>query len=209
MWIILFFFLQTIALLRKERAWIYTGLSASYALWLLYAVIEQRPLGESLFVCLLLSVSLAHVVSLRRRAVAHNWTPEEQALREQFFPMLSNESFYTLIQNASWRNLEPGQIFVEEGQPVSELLLIYEGLVTVDIHKKHITRLGAGHFIGEMSFVSGAPASATVRALEPTRCVVWNTDRLHALLFRDIHIKSAFQAMLQGDLQGKLTHREP
>ena len=64
-----------------------------------------------------------------------------------------------------------------------------------------------GQFIGEMSFVTGQTASATVTATEPTRCLIWKIDRLGQLLQRNPSLKYGMLAVMGADMSRKL--REP
>jgi CRP-like cAMP-binding protein len=66
-----------------------------------------------------------------------------------------------------------------------------------------------GNFIGEVSFISGGAATATVRATEPTRYIAWKKKEIDALLKRNPSMRMAMQAMLSSDLSKKLSRRAP
>lgn len=70
-----------------------------------------------------------------------------------------------------------------------------------------LAQLKDGSFIGQMSFITGGSATATVRALEPTRYLAWSKKNLRSLLKRNPSMKSAMQTVLSTDLTRKLMRR--
>ncbi len=75
-----------------------------------------------------------------------------------------------ILQRARTVHFRPGRVLVEQGQGMKILLLLLSGQVGVRIRREGVTielaRLGPGEIVGEMSFVSWEPASATVVALD-------------------------------------------
>ena len=70
-----------------------------------------------------------------------------------------------------------------------------------------VRRLGArnGALIGEMSFIQGGDASATVTATVPCRYVFWPEETLRGLLWRNPNIDVAMKHVFSLDLMRKLT----
>ena len=65
-----------------------------------------------------------------------------------------------------------------------------------------------GTFIGEISFLQGSSATATVRTKRPTRYIVWPTDELRKLLTRNPTMDIAMNTVFQLDLTKKLTYSQ-
>jgi CRP-like cAMP-binding protein len=71
-----------------------------------------------------------------------------------------------LAHSGSIRRLGDGEIIIREGQPVDALFVNLEGVLSVTVEGDvEVARLGAGEFVGEISFVDSAPPSATVRGM--------------------------------------------
>ena len=75
------------------------------------------------------------------------------------------------------RHVDDGTVIVREHGAVDELYLVVSGRAEVVVRgaggdEHRIATLGPGDAIGEMSLLTGEPASATVRAVEPVelRC---------------------------------------
>jgi CRP-like cAMP-binding protein len=102
-----------------------------------------------------------------------------------------------------------GVVLAVEMQAINSVMLIYNGLVGVETNGKEVATLKDGNFIGEVTFITGGQATATVRALMPTRYIAWPKEAISQLLNRNPSMRFAMQAMLSTDLTKKLMHRAP
>jgi hypothetical protein len=84
----------------------------------------------------------------------HELTPEDQTL---------------LASMAQTFEAAPGDTIISEGGRPNALLLIADGAARVEVRGREVAILGPGSLVGEMSFVSGDPASATVVVTERAR----------------------------------------
>ena len=110
-----------------------------------------------------------------------------------------------LIRTAEWRDAGEGNVFATEGRPVDGLRLLCSGEVRVDRDGAEIGRARDGALIGEMSFIQGGDASATVTATVPCRYVFWPEETLRGLLWRNPNIDVAVKHVFSLDLMRKLT----
>ena len=86
------------------------------------------------------------------------------------------------------------------------LYLIADGNATVEISPGRTKDLVAGHFVGELSFITGGLTSADVRAgRDETLVLAWTHRDLAELLNRDPVLSHAFDLILSIDVTGKLT----
>lgn len=65
--------------------------------------------------------------------------------------------------------LDSGAVLVREGDAGNELLLLLEGIATVEHQGKALNTLKAGDHVGELSLLDGQPRSADVIASSPVR----------------------------------------
>lgn len=92
---------------------------------------------------------------------------------------------------AHCKNLQfaPGDTLRREGQYYKNMYLIADGMVSVqlatDRRGKNVEDVGAGTPIGEIGFLKGCPATATVTAKTPVTVLVINDDTLRALELKD------------------------
>src|SRR6476646_7406355 len=113
------------------------------------------------------------------------FTEAEKELHETLFKKFAPFEFMKLMRIAEWRQVALGEIVTTEGQQLDEVMLIYNGLLAVEVKGEKKAELQDGHFIGEVSFISGGAATATVRAIEPTRYIAWPRKEIDRLLARN------------------------
>ena len=105
------------------------------------------------------------------------------------FAGLPPEVINPLLAAAPKRDFAPGEPLITEGTHPPALSLILDGhadvfLASRGAHEQHINRVGPGSILGEMSLLTGEPASATVRAAGPLRALTLSHDQVHTLARR-------------------------
>ena len=100
----------------------------------------------------------------------------------------------------------PSDQLAREGETLDNVMVIFSGRVSVRVEEKLVAELTDGQFIGEMSFLTGESASATVSATEPTRYVAWSKNDLKHFLERNPNLSPLLQTVIGTDLVKKLKH---
>ena len=77
---------------------------------------------------------------------------------------------------------EAGQIIVTQGTPGQAFYLVTSGRVEIVRDGHSLGAFSTGDFFGEMSLLDNAPRSATIRAIEPTTCIMLSSWDFKALL---------------------------
>ncbi|MDP1880752.1 MAG: cyclic nucleotide-binding domain-containing protein [Parachlamydiaceae bacterium] len=129
---------------------------------------------------------------------------EEKQIYEDIFPKLTTSEYRKLLKISNFVDAEKDEILIEQGTQVLYLILICQGLVSIEIDGKITAYCGVGNLLGEMSFVSGKPATATVRVVQPTRYIVWLQKDLEKLLHNNPEMLKSMQIVFNTDLIKKL-----
>ena len=132
---------------------------------------------------------------------------EELELFEVVFSKFTKVEFMKLLRIGQWRNAEVGEVIAQQGQELDFLKLISNGEVSIHKNDVEVDRSRDGALIGEMSFISGGPASATVRCERPTRYMAWKKEDLRKLLHRNPAMDIAMSSVFSLDLTRKLAER--
>src|SRR5882762_10909656 len=167
----------------------------------LYSVIHWNVLFAA--------INIAQIAILIRERTGIHFTEEERELHDTLFKNFAPFEFMKLMRIGKWLEAKQGEILAAEKQSLNAVMLIYNGLVGVETNGKEVATLKDGNFIGEVSFITGGAATATVRALTPTRYIAWPKEAISQLLNRNPSMRFAMQAMLSTDLSKKLMHRAP
>ncbi|MGB2832695.1 MAG: cyclic nucleotide-binding domain-containing protein [Methylotenera sp.] len=118
---------------------------------------------------------------------------------------LSEEDLNNLANNATLKSYAAGEELFHEGDKADGLYLIQSGSVTVShtIGGREVVLfyVAAGHYVGEMSLVSGEPRYATVRAAVVTEAVLIDAKMMGDIIARNPEIRSELDARYLKHLQ--------
>jgi hypothetical protein len=151
-----------------------------------------------------IAINLVHLARLTRERMRLRLASDDRDLLRTLFDGLDDAQIGMLLNSASWHKAAAGEQLTVEGAPVPALMLIAAGQVSVDVGDQTIARMGPGSFIGEMAFLTGGAASATVTATHETRVMKLEQTRLKTLLVIDSQIASVLHRLLGADLAQKL-----
>ena len=142
-------------------------------------------------------------IIIKERSGVH-FSEEEQELYETLFQNFAPFEFMKLLRLGKWLEAKIGQILAVETQPLDNVMLIYNGLVSVEMGGRQVGMMKDGSLVGEVSFITQGPATATVRAMEPTRYLSWSKQDLRRLLMRNPTMKFAMDTVFSKELSKKL-----
>jgi len=70
------------------------------------------------------------------------------------------------------RTLKEGQNLVEQGQPGTEMYLLLDGVLEVEVDGQVLAQIGPGGLVGERAVLEGGRRTATLRAVTPCKVAV-------------------------------------
>ncbi|MBC7540710.1 MAG: cyclic nucleotide-binding domain-containing protein [Bacteriovorax sp.] len=148
------FLLRLISITASFCSIIYSTNISAAPLWV--------PICWNLF---FISLNFYHIIKIIYGNRKIKLSKIELELYQMSFSELNLIEFSKLIRMAEWRNAEAASVLIKEDQVMEELLMIYNGRVDILVKNKKINELRDGQFIGEMSFLTNQPASASVKTV--------------------------------------------
>ncbi|MBA5865481.1 MAG: mechanosensitive ion channel [Nitrospira sp. CR1.3] len=137
---------------------------------------------------------------------------EERFHAIDFLAALDAQALHLLAQNAQKRVYLPGEHVVREGEPGEEFFVVMEGeadvVINTDDGTTSVAILKKGQFFGEMSLLTGAPRSATVRAKSQLTVTVVGKDAMSQVLSRNRNLADQFGTILTARQSELATTRE-
>jgi len=128
--------------------------------------------------------------------------------RSLFFAEFSREDISVLAGYMDIYRARPGETIIRENDGGDFMLLIIEG--AVDIFKRgmsgeqHMTNVGPGMTLGEMSMIDGEPRFATCVATEPTVFAVLHRDNMAKIILDQPALGSKILVKLVSMLSARL-----
>ena len=154
------------------------------------------------FICL--NIVQIGILIYERRPI--RFTDDENRLFQMVFRTLTPVEFLKLLKIARWLEARPSEQLAKKGETLDDVMVIFSGRVSVEVDGRLVAELTDGQFIGEMSFLTGESASATVKAVERTKYVAWLKKDLKLFLERNPNLSPSLQTIIGTDLVKKLKH---
>jgi hypothetical protein len=154
------------------------------------------------------AINLVQVKILLQERRPVKFSEEAQELYRNVFRTLTPHEFKKLLTAGEWRNAAAGERIVARGEVLDRVMVLVTGAASVRVDGERVAGLEAGHFIGEMSFLTGADPTADVVLDEPARLVAWPKDALKKLLDKHAELRSQLQMIIGTDLVNKLKPRK-
>lgn len=198
------YFLLIISMMMRRMFWLRVFAIASGSVEVIYrsmfVVDPVSVVWEALFVL----VNVVQLVILWIDEHHNRFDADEQHFVASMPASVERQALKRLLAMANRRSFAPGDRLIAEGEPVAEVLYLCSGLAQIEADGRVIAVCRPGDYLGEMSYLTGAPASATVIAAEPMRVLAFEQKRLHDAVARDSSIHQAMEAGLNRNLVGKL-----
>ncbi|WP_457935592.1 Crp/Fnr family transcriptional regulator [Mesorhizobium sp. 10J20-29] len=161
---------------------------------------EISAMWETIFTSVNVIQLAIILLASRRRSTSE----DEQFFIDTVMPNLEGNLRARMLKLARWQTKEPGEVLVEEGEAKPQLVFIARGAASVERGGNIVGVCGPGDFLGEMSFLTGKPASATVRVANETRCCVFDPGVLRILTDKNPGIRQSLEVSFNRNLVGKL-----
>jgi signal transduction histidine kinase len=135
----------------------------------------------------------------------HRFDDDHQHFADNMPDTVDRSAIKRLLDLADLERYEPGTVLTVEGQAVTKLVYIAEGIVKIEHGERLVAICGPGDYIGELSFLSGKAATANATVVKPTRALVFDQARLTASVASDAQLRRTLESALNKNLAGKLT----
>jgi hypothetical protein len=132
--------------------------------------------------------------------------PDElKPIYNKCFTSLEVPEFLSLMKLSKKTYLKENDLITTEGLPVNNIMLIDQGNVEVTRQEKHLVDLHDGYFIGEMSFITGEAANASVKVSSGNAdCFKWEKTEIERLEESNPPLYSKFKEVLAINLIKKI-----
>ena len=198
------YLLAVVAVSMSSMRWLRVFAIASGVAGILYygLILSDRVSVAWEIIFTLVNVAQLSILLLAGRFRRHS--ADEQLLIETVLPNLERSQRHRLLKLADWQVREPGDVLMKQDQERPNLTFIASGAASIERDQALVGVCGPGDFLGEMSFLTGRPASATVRVANETRCCTFDVAVLKALLDRNPGMRQALEEGFNRNLVGKL-----
>jgi len=175
--------------------------SSFYILY--YYYIGDQPLWEAIVASSLIALSNVPVIVRIFKERSTFGMSEEMLTLYRSFPNFNPGQFRKLMHKAQFVTVDQSTELLHQGIQPTHLFLTTSygfGLIRDDLK----IELGPDNLLGEISFLLGGPATATVIAEPGCSYVAWEVTDLRDLMQRSQNIENAVTVLLSQDIARKL-----
>lgn len=132
------------------------------------------------------------------------FSAEEQRFIDDVLKGVERSQVRKLMKLGAWTEVADGRSLFTEGEKPTDLVYVVHGNANVIRHGENVGTIGPRDFIGEMSYLSGEPATATVNTTSRLRYLAFEQETLRAYLSKNAEIRHAMEAGFNRNLVWKL-----
>jgi CRP-like cAMP-binding protein len=151
-----------------------------------------------------IAINLAMLFFLVRERASLRLPEKDAPMLRQSFVGLDDAQIARLLKAADWRDAQPGEILTQQDHAVDSLFFLCSGRASVEVNGSFETYLEKGSFIGEIAYLTGNLATATVVIDEPSRVLAFSKLRMAKVTDKDSRIAGIIYELLGRDLAQKM-----
>lgn len=151
-----------------------------------------------------IAINVFHLILLTKERLSLRLPEEDAPLLRDSLAGLSDFQIAKLLRAADWKDYVPGDVLTRQDAPVDSLFFLCRGRANVEVSGKFITYLEKGTFVGEIAYLTGNPATATVTIDEPSRVLAFSKMKMARVVASDEQISGIMYQLLGRDLAMKM-----
>jgi CRP-like cAMP-binding protein len=152
-----------------------------------------------------ITINSWQIIALLRDNQTVAFNEEEKNLYHGLFENFKPGEFLKIVRLGQWQDLRADSVLIRQGEFPDGVWVLSHGEAEVyDDKNRHKATLGANDLIGEMSYLTRKPPSATVRMETDGRALFWQQKKLEAFFRLHPTLKFGYQSVISTDLAAKL-----
>ncbi|WNK00590.1 cyclic nucleotide-binding domain-containing protein [Thalassospiraceae bacterium LMO-JJ14] len=183
---------------------LYALLNLTAASSVLISLIQAFNLSSALIQVFWIFISIIGLIRMYLLTRHIRFSDEERAFIDQAMRNLSKRKARKFLDAGYWIDGESGAVLTREGEPVEHLIYLLEGEAEIISSGRAIAVCEAHSFIGELTAMSGEPATATVRLDRPSRYFCIGVQVLRQRLMKDLEIRANLESCVSQQMLHKL-----
>jgi len=188
----------------RGQGYIYPTVCLIAASCVLASLMQNFNLSSAVIQVTWIAISIVGIVRMYFLSVTSRFSDEEQMFITHMANGLPSHRARELLNTGIWMSAAPGTVLTREGQPVDHLSFVVSGKADVIVREKTIASSGAGMAIGEITYLTGEPATATVHVAEHMHLLRFDAQQLREFIARNADIGAILEQNMANHLRSKL-----
>jgi hypothetical protein len=194
--------LMLCAFLARDVLWLRALLAGAQSLLVVYALLAGLT-SVAAWNGLFASVNALWAVTIVRERRQVTLPPDLAATYARHFAALAPPEFLRLWEQGR-REIVRDRALTRDAEYPDALYFLMTGTARVSRQGRLVRELGAGHFVAEMSLLTGEPANADVDAIGEVEAVRWAIRDLRSIQQRNPVLWTKIQSVIGQDMVRKI-----
>jgi hypothetical protein len=177
------------------------GLSLEILYFLLSGGDLRAGIGWDL---IFIAINLYQIYRLVQDRLSLRIPEPDRTLLRTVLKGLDDGQIARLLAAGDFCNIPQGTRLTEEDTAVEKLFFICDGRVRVGIAGREVSQLERGNFVGEVAFLTGRPATATVTAESPVRALAFDQAKLSQFFQNEAEVAGLIYQLMGRELAAKI-----
>lgn len=134
------------------------------------------------------------------------FSADEQEVIAMHFPNISKPVARRFFDSGHWVEAEVGSLLTNQNEAVRNLIYLKHGGADVIVEERVVGQCSAGSFVGEITALTGAPATATTVLNARSEFFSISAEKLREMSKRDSELRAALDVAFSADMRAKLMY---
>lgn len=188
----------------RGSGYLYASLNIAAASLVLLSLHADFNLSSALIQISWITISVVGITRAFLLTTAIRFNDEERALLRHKLPRARKLAARRFIDAGRWVDAPAGTVLLREGETHGVLIYLASGEAVARLGDQTVGTVSAGGFLGELTVLEDAPASATVTLSCPARYLRIEAAGLKRLFARDQDFRAQLEYALGHDTRMKL-----
>lgn len=188
----------------KGSGYLYATINTVAAIFVLLSLVDAFNLSSAIIQAVWIVIGVFGMARYYILTHKIQFTDEEQVFLDVAAPGLEKLQSRRLLDLGRWKTVMSGVELTEQGELPDHVHFFLAGSADVTVNKRKVGALGPTSLVGEIAFLGGEPATATVKVRRPSRIFSLDAAELRAHLERDSAVRLVVEARFGSQLGAKL-----
>lgn len=188
----------------RGQSYIYPLVNGVAAALVLIGLTQNFNLAAAAIQISWIVISLVGVTRMFLLSRTIHFTEEEAAFLARKLPSLPRDVARRLLDAGFWCNVDAGTEITRAGEPVDRMVYIGDGEAMISVGGRVVGHVEAESLIGEITALTGEPATATAVFSRPSRCFSIDAARLRKLVRRNVSLHQSIDRLAESEMQKKI-----
>lgn len=188
----------------RGQGYLYPAINIAAATCVLISLMQHFNLSSAIIQISWITISLVGIARMFYVQSRLSFSDNELLFIGDVLAGLPRQRARMLLDTGLWMTAKPGTVLTRQGQPVDDLCYLAAGEAEIIVDGKAIATTTTGAVIGEVTYRTGGPATATVQVTQPMQLLRFDASKLRAFVRKNEDIGAILEQNLANHLRSKL-----